>query len=165
MSPRPDGLPPQAALLPPSASSQTFGEPPTGATGLLKAVVWCAVLAVAVVLAVGAYQFSQGRKLAYDKAAMLTGGDPAAGRVALKTFSCGGCHTIPGVPGAAGLVGPPLTKFGLRVSIAGKYPNTPDNLRLWLRFPQAMDPGVYMPNTGATERQSRDMAAYLYTLK
>lgn len=94
-----------------------------------------------------------------------TGGDPRKGAADIAAIGCGACHTIPGVNGAAGLVGPPLNRLGRRVYIAGLLRNTPENLEAWLRDPQKIVPGNVMPNMGLTEEQTRDIAAYLYTLK
>lgn len=92
-------------------------------------------------------------------------GDPGAGRVIILRESCGSCHRIPGVVDADGLVGPPLTHFAQRTIIAGVLSNTPASLVLWLKTPQAVVPGSAMPDMGLTDRQARDVAAYLYTLK
>lgn len=100
-----------------------------------------------------------------DRARALTGGDPDAGRIALAQKPCGGCHQIPGVRGAKGKVGPPLTAFAGRTYIAGRLNNTPDNLTAWIIDPHVVDPKNAMPPTGVTPREARDMAAYLYTLK
>ena len=100
-----------------------------------------------------------------DEAIALTGGNPERGRAAIRAYGCGGCHTIPGVPGANGLVGPPLTGLALRSYLAGVLPNTADNLERWVMEPQQVVPGNAMPNMGVTAAQARDMAAYLYTLK
>jgi cytochrome c1 len=35
----------------------------------------------------------------------------------------------------------------------------------WLRFPQQVAPRTAMPNLGVTERDARDIAAYLATLR
>ncbi|HEX6210600.1 MAG TPA: cytochrome C1, partial [Methylomirabilota bacterium] len=61
----------------------------------------------------------------YADATVATGGDPARGRAVIREFGCGACHTIPGVRGARGLVGPPLTAFARRTYVAGRLPNTP----------------------------------------
>jgi ABC-type amino acid transport substrate-binding protein len=37
----------------------------------------------------------------------------------MRYYGCGDCHTIPGVTGARGRVGPTLEKFGERAIIAG----------------------------------------------
>jgi cytochrome c1 len=75
--------------------------------------------------------------------------------------SCGACHEIPGVSEADGLVGPPLTHFAQRTMIAGFLPNTPDNLERWVQHPQAVAPGNAMPDLGLSDRDARDVAAYL----
>jgi cytochrome c len=92
-------------------------------------------------------------------------GDPSSGRLAISQFGCGACHTIPGVRGAEGMVGPPLIAWSRRTYIAGQVPNTPANLVLWLRNPQAVEDGTAMPVLGLDERQARDVAAYLYSLR
>lgn len=92
-------------------------------------------------------------------------GNPAEGRTEVTRQQCGACHEIPGVQQASGLVGPPLEHFGRRTMIAGLLPNTPDNLVRWLRNPQAITPGNAMPDVGLTDRQARDIAAYLDTLQ
>ena len=93
------------------------------------------------------------------------GGSPSAGNAALQRYACGSCHTIPGVPNARGLVGPPLNNIGVRRIIAGKLPNTPDQLQQWIQNPQAVWPGNAMPDENVSDQDARDMAAYLYTLK
>jgi cytochrome c1 len=92
-------------------------------------------------------------------------GDPDRGALLIRQFSCGACHTIPGVRGARGLVGPPLTSFAERTYIAGQLPNTARNLERWLRDPPAVEPGTAMPNLGLDEPAARDVAAYLLTLR
>ena len=62
--------------------------------------------------------------------------------------ACVGCHSISGFQEAVGKVGPNLTYFGSRETIAGgALPNTPDNLRLWLQDPGAVKPGNTMATT------------------
>lgn len=88
-----------------------------------------------------------------------------AGRDVIRDSGCGACHTIPGVPGAAGLVGPPLTAFGRRGYIAGRVSNNRSNLVRWLIDPRTVDPMTVMPRVGLSDQQARQAAAYLYTLK
>ena len=95
----------------------------------------------------------------------VIGGDPQAGRTAIAKYDCGVCHTIPGLNGARGTVGPPLTEFGRRSLIAGSLPNRPDMLTRWIRNPPALEPDTAMPNMGISEQEARDIAAYLYTLR
>ncbi|MEA2505608.1 MAG: hypothetical protein QOH48_226 [Actinomycetota bacterium] len=94
----------------------------------------------------------------------VKGGDPAAGAKDISGFGCGGCHVIPGIAGADGTVGPPLTDFGHRGFIAGELANNPSNLMLWLRNPRGVEPKTDMPDLGVDPTQARDIAAYLYTL-
>lgn len=94
-----------------------------------------------------------------------TGGDPERGRAALRSYGCAVCHSIPGVRGPRGQVGPPLDAIGARSHLAGRLPNTPDNMIRWIRDPQSVDRGTAMPSFGVSEAEARDMAAYLYTLR
>jgi cytochrome c oxidase assembly factor CtaG/cytochrome c2 len=93
------------------------------------------------------------------------GGEPDRGKTAIRQYGCGTCHTIPGVPGATATVGPPLDKMAMRGYLAGRLPNTPRNLMMWIRRPRSVDPKTAMPDMGVTERDGRDIAAYLLTLK
>jgi cytochrome c len=103
-----------------------------------------------------------------DRAAVaraLTGGDPDRGRLAIRHHGCGSCHAIPGVGGAASTVGPSLDAIGRRSYLAGRLPNTVDNLIRWIRDPQGVVPGNAMPQMAISEPDGRDIAAYLYTLQ
>jgi cytochrome c2 len=104
-------------------------------------------------------------RASYAEARQLTGGDPERGRVYARSYGCGSCHTIPGVPGAKAVVGPPLAGLAQRAYVAGVVPNTPDNLVTWIRHPQEVDPKTAMPDVGVTERHARDIAAYLYSVR
>jgi len=130
---------------------------------------WTALaVAVVAVAAVGAYagnQMEARSRLQQRVTALTHGGDPVAGREELARSSCGGCHQIPGVRGASGKVGPPLTGFSGRAYIGGRLQNTPPNLMAWIIDPHAVDPQSAMPPTGVSRDQARDMAAYLYTLR
>jgi len=95
----------------------------------------------------------------------VPGGDPAAGKQLLADRGCGSCHTIPGVHGANGLVGPPLDHFARRTYIAGEVINNADFLVRWIEVLHAIEAGTAMQNLGVTEGQARSMAAYLYTLR
>ncbi|MFL5508692.1 MAG: cytochrome c oxidase assembly protein [Gemmatimonadaceae bacterium] len=110
-----------------------------------------------------------GLPLACDRASgnqanLIAGADVDRGRTAIKRYGCGSCHNIPGVTGAAGLVGPPLDDVARRVYIAGVLPNEPDNMIRWIENPPAIDPKTAMPYMGVTTRDARDIAAYLYNL-
>ena len=98
------------------------------------------------------------------EAPTVPGGDMERGKVAMRQYGCGTCHTIPGVRGARGLVGPSLAETGQHVYIAGVLPNDPENLVRWIRNPPAVDPLTAMPALGVTEGDARDMAEYIYLL-
>jgi cytochrome c len=100
----------------------------------------------------------------FDKppAPRVTDGDPRRAPALIEAYGCGTCHRIPGVNGALGRIGPPLTRFADRAYVAGVLANTPANLVHWIRNPQSVVPGNAMPDMGVTERDARDIAAYLY---
>jgi len=92
-------------------------------------------------------------------------GDPKRGMDLIKQYGCGGCHLIPGIVDATGNVGPPLLHVGTRTYIAGFFSNSPENMARWIQDPQRALPGNAMPQMGVTPQDSRDITAFLYTLK
>jgi cytochrome c1 len=94
-------------------------------------------------------------------------GDAGRGHalVASGAFGCAACHVIPGIRFPRGNVGPPLDGMASRGLIAGQLPNKPGVLVAFLQNPPALVPQTGMPNVGLTLEQSRDVAAYLYTLE
>jgi cytochrome c2 len=95
-------------------------------------------------------------------AVTLTGGDPDNAPRLLRRYGCTGCHTISALRDADGKVAPPLDHLRQRVFIAGSLRNTPDNLVHWITSPESLSPHSAMPNTGITEPEARDIAAFLY---
>jgi cytochrome c1 len=83
----------------------------------------------------------------------------------MRRYGCTSCHTIPGVAGANGVVGPPLARFARRSYIAGHLSNDATTLVRWIRHPHALDGRTAMPEMGVSDGDARDMAAYLYTLR
>ncbi len=121
---------------------------------------------VSVLAAVCAIYFGEagcGRKME-SSLAKRAGGDPTRGKTAMRRYGCGACHTIPGVDGANGKVGPSLEGAGTRAYIAGVLPNVPEYMVRWIQHPQSVDWRKAMPEMGVTDSDARDMAAYLYTL-
>jgi cytochrome c len=90
----------------------------------------------------------------------------ASGLLLVQQKGCGGCHVIPGVPGATGTLGPTLDGVASRATIAGgSLPNNgPDDLKRWVLDPPALKPGTVMPKLGLTEDEATSVAAYLETL-
>lgn len=102
----------------------------------------------------------------HDQAiARMVGGNPSRGPMLIRSYGCSTCHTIAGVAGANGLVGPPLTGIAQRSFIAGVLPNAPENMVRWIEDPKAVDPLTAMPALGVSPADARDIAAYLYTLR
>ena len=95
----------------------------------------------------------------------LIAADAAEGRKAFLVNSCVNCHTVRGTS-AEGKFGPDLTHLMNRETLAaGAAPNTPENLRLWVRDPQRIKLGCLMPNMQMTDREVDQIVAYLQTLK
>jgi len=92
-------------------------------------------------------------------------GDAERGRALLDQYGCSGCHRIPGVRAATGIIGPSLDRLGRRVYIAGVAVNSPEELARWIRDPQAVKPGTAMPNAHVSEQDAHDIVAYLYALR
>lgn len=97
-----------------------------------------------------------------DYVPRVVDGDAERGRQALARHECGVCHVIPGIPAAVGKVGPALDHYSRRSYVAGKFPNEPDTLVRWIVDAPAMAPQTAMPAIAMSDRDARDMAAYLY---
>ena len=122
-----------------------------------------ALLALAIVLASSAcHQISRREE---RDAFRITGGDARQGPQTIRKYGCYTCHTIAGVPGARGLIGPSLNGIGERYFIAGQLPNTPQDMEHWIQHPHQFEPHTLMPEMNVTEQDSQNIAAYLYSLK
>jgi cytochrome c oxidase subunit II len=87
------------------------------------------------------------------------------GRRIFETTACINCHTVAGTV-ANGRFGPDLTHLMSRDTIAaGAAANTADNLRLWIRNPDAIKPGSLMPAMELDEPELGALTAYLETLR
>jgi cytochrome c oxidase subunit 2 len=91
------------------------------------------------VIAEPAEQFLQWLEQQQTPPAAVTG-EAATGQEVFMSGQCIACHTIEGTV-AQGIIGPDLTHFGSRQTIAGLVlENTPDNLARWLADPQTIKP-------------------------
>jgi cytochrome c1 len=117
-----------------------------------------AALLVAVALGAGVAACKQ------ERPPVRVEGSVDLGKIAIRRYGCGSCHTIPGIKEADALVGPPLVHFRRRSYIAGQLANTESNLRRWIRDPQGVEPGTAMPNLHVTPADARNIAAYLESL-
>jgi cytochrome c oxidase subunit 2 len=85
-------------------------------------------------------------------------------RKVFETNACLSCHTIAGTP-ANGRFGPDLTHLMSRTTIAsGAAPNNEENLRLWVKEPDAIKPGCLMPAMQLEDRDLDALIAYLMSL-
>lgn len=110
-----------------------------------------------------------------DAAAQPVSADPLVerGRALVAQKGCVACHAIDGYAGGVAVGNPDfpsLTNFGLRTTVgAAIADNTPENLAAWLRDPQAMKPGNYMPTLWSADDPNREdeieaIVAYLLSL-
>lgn len=82
-----------------------------------------------------------------------------------QQLTCVNCHTVNGTE-AKGQAAPDLSHFAGRQTLgAVLLPNTPGNLSLWLKNPQALKPAALMPDLKLTEAQVGDLTAYLESLQ
>ncbi|HET6343354.1 MAG TPA: c-type cytochrome [Myxococcota bacterium] len=144
-----------------SASS----EPSRARIGIAKLAAAGLGLLVALAVAGGGLVWARQEREWASAARVTTGGDPGRAVGIMIANGCAGCHTIPGVPGARGLVGPDLRGIARRLYLGGSVPNTPENMIRWIRTARQIDPNSAMPDTLLSEPEARDVAAYLYTLR
>ncbi|HEY5813632.1 MAG TPA: cytochrome c oxidase subunit II [Terrimicrobiaceae bacterium] len=79
--------------------------------------------------------------------------------------SCMNCHKVADSV-AVGVFGPDLTKLMSRQTIgAGVAPLNKDTLWSWVRDPQILKPGCYMPDMKLSDKEVDAVVAYLQTLK
>lgn len=89
----------------------------------------------------------------------------ARGREVFEATACVNCHTVAGTNGK-GTFGPDLTHFMSRQTLAaGAAPNTPENLRAWVKNPDDIKPGARMPAMQLDDKDLDDVVAYLSTLQ
>jgi cytochrome c oxidase subunit 2 len=86
------------------------------------------------------------------------------GKEVFLSQSCINCHQVRGTP-AKGTYAPDLTHLMSRQTLAsGMLPNTPENLRNWLKDPQIVKPGCLMPAFVLSNRDRDLLLSYLLTL-
>jgi cytochrome c oxidase subunit II len=115
------------------------------------------------IVAVPVPEFSAWAKAQAAPAAEPTTAPEQAGRAAFQT-NCAQCHTIRGTQ-AQGKIGPDLTHFGSRTTIAaGTLPSTPENIAHWIANAQQVKPASLMPNLNIGP-VVEPLTAYLTSLK
>ncbi|HEX4165925.1 MAG TPA: cytochrome c oxidase subunit II [Bryobacteraceae bacterium] len=88
-----------------------------------------------------------------------------AGRIQFLSLSCVNCHAVSGTS-AAGTFGPDLSHLMSRDTLAaGVIPNSVENVRAWIKDPEAIKPGSLMPNMQLTSAELDEVVSYLSSLK
>ena len=89
----------------------------------------------------------------------------ARGRQVFETTACVNCHTVAGT-NARGKFGPDLTHLMSRETIAaGAALNNRENLRLWIKDPDAFKPGALMPAMQLDDQDLDAVTDYLQSLR
>ena len=183
------------ALVPPTSSSESLANPfLTGGTGLhdhsdrdpfgRSAGLWAGVSGLVLALVLGVALVALNPAITNGKAGGTPNqlGQPAAsaagpavepgtpafdGAQLIPTKQCPSCHTIPGIQGATGTVGPNLAGVASRSKIAGGAVDNkgPDDIKAWILDPPSKKPGTAMPKIGLSDDEATKIAAYLETLK
>ena len=83
---------------------------------------------------------------------------PDSGEELFKDKSCRNCHA------SYSQVCPSLVGFSERALIAGKVPNTRENLQKWLKDPFSIKYGTRMPKIHLTDIEINLLIDYIYTL-
>ncbi len=136
--------------------------------------VWLWVTLVAVPLAAcsgaASSEPQSGRSRPAEKSAPApkVSGDVNNGKQLFASKGCIACHAAPGVAGATGTIGPSLGGIGdpgKRPQLAAGIPNTPDNIRRWIKDPASVKAGTMMPNLNLNDKEADDLVAFLVTLR
>jgi cytochrome c1 len=157
------------------AATDAVGRGASAIAGVAGLIITAAIAIVLVTMnpsfasgAAGGTANQLGSATAGGAAPVLEPGTPAyEGAQIIAQKPCVGCHTIPGIPGANGTVGPNLAGVASRPKIAGGAVNNsgPDDLKKWILNPPAEKPGTLMPNVGLTDDEATKIVAYLELLK
>jgi cytochrome c oxidase subunit II len=105
------------------------------------------------------------RWVASQQRAVQNADGVARGRQVFETTACVNCHTVAGT-NAGGKFGPDLTHLMSRETIAaGAALNNRENLRLWVKDPDAIKPGALMPAMQLNEQDLDALTDYLLSLR
>ena len=93
-------------------------------------------------------------------------GNAVRGKQLVEQYGCNVCHTVPGIEGAQGSLGPSLAGVAVRKKISNDtVVNTPENLAKYVENPPALNPDSTMPALGIPTAEAKDIAAFLLKLK
>ena len=105
------------------------------------------------------------RWVAAQKLGAAPDASPETARMMFLSLNCINCHTVNGTL-AQGTFGPNLTHLMSRTTLgSGVIANTRENLRAWIKDPQAVKRGNLMPNLQLNSRELDEVVNYLSSLK
>ena len=93
-------------------------------------------------------------------------GNAERGQTLIAQYGCNVCHTVPGIDGPQGSLGPSMAGMASRPTIGnGQVPKTPENVARYIENPALLNPQSTMPALGIPTADAKDMAAYVLTLE
>jgi cytochrome c oxidase subunit 2 len=111
------------------------------------------------------HEYVAWRALQLKSAATPNSNELRHGQQVFVSSACAMCHSITGTT-AGGRVGPDLTHFGSRMTIAaGTARNSLGNLTGWIADPQRLKPYTRMPAVPLTGPDLIAVSQYLESLK
>lgn len=149
----------------PNRTNTMWIDPRETGTFLGNCAEYCGMQHANMLLRVVVEQPAEFQLWAAGQKAAAVGGSFMEDRAVFLSLSCVSCHTVSGTP-AKGTFGPDLSHLMSRSNLAsGMIPNTAENLRAWIRDPQAIKPGNLMPNMQLNTRELDAVVTYLSSLK
>lgn len=149
----------------PNRTNTMWIDPREMGTFLGNCAEYCGMQHANMLLRVVVEQPADFQLWAAGQKAATGGGSLSEDRAVFLSLSCVSCHTVNGTR-AKGTFGPDLSHLMSRSTLAsGMIPNTVDNLRAWIRDPQAIKPGNLMPNMQLNPRELDAVVTYLSSLK
>jgi cytochrome c oxidase subunit II len=150
----------------PGKTNRTWVEPRTPGVYVGQCAEFCGLQHAGMLLRVTVHPRDEfDRWVAAQRAAAAEAPESRTGRDVFTSVACVSCHTVKGTS-ANGVFGPDLTHLMSRATIgAGVAPNTPENLRAWVKDPAVLKPGARMPAMNLSGDQLDQLVAYLTTLR
>ena len=149
----------------PNRTNTMWIDPRETGTFLGNCAEYCGMQHANMLLRVVVEQPAEFQVWAAGQKATATSGASMEDRAVFLSLSCVSCHTVSGTP-AKGSFGPDLSHLMSRSTLAsGMIPNTVENLRAWIKDPQAIKRGNLMPNMQLNARELDAVVTYLSSLK
>ena len=149
----------------PNRANNMWIEPTTPGTYLGNCAEYCGTQHARMLIRVIVHQPGDFEKwVASQQSNAANEAQVRVGRDIFFSTSCVNCHTIKGTA-AKGKFGPDLTHLMSRETLgSGAALNNPEKLWAWVRNPQNLKRGCYMPDMQLTGEQMDELVRYLLTL-